>query len=130
MKCFHDPTQDAIGLCRGCGKALSRDYLVDLDKGLACKGHCEDYVRRIIALTDSSLAMSATTQNLIQRSGRDTLVRSLFILVLGVVFAGTSFLHGERPDPFFLSIGAVFILLGLFTLFRAVSIQRANTKSQ
>jgi hypothetical protein len=127
MKCFHDPTQDAVGICRGCGKALSREHLVDLDKGLACKGHCEDYVRQLIALNDSTLALSAKTQNIIQSSGRDALIRALFTIILGAIFAGASLLYSEHPDPFFVSIGIAFTLWGLLGLFRAISLQRAKS---
>ena len=91
MKCFYDPTQDAVGSCKSCGKGLSLDYAVDLGKGLACKNRCEDDVRALIALIDNNVAMRATSKQLIEGSGRAGIITSVFYLLVGATF-GADFL--------------------------------------
>jgi hypothetical protein len=36
VKCFHHPSDDAVGLCKACGKGVCRACAVDLGEGLAC----------------------------------------------------------------------------------------------
>jgi hypothetical protein len=128
MKCFHDPTQDAVGLCRACGKALCRDHLVDFDKGLACKGHCEDLVLRMIALNDMSLELSAESKGLLRASGLDMMVRAVLLIILGAAFLGFSMVYYEETNPFLVGIGAAIAICGLAMLVPAIFFQRRKGK--
>jgi hypothetical protein len=60
MKCFYHPQQDALGICRACGKGLCGQCVVDLDRGLACRDRCEDSVKQLIAATDQQLRILPT----------------------------------------------------------------------
>jgi hypothetical protein len=48
LKCFHHPTDDAVGLCKACGKGVCRVCAVDLGEGLACADSCEVAARDLI----------------------------------------------------------------------------------
>jgi hypothetical protein len=52
MHCFYHPEREAVGLCKSCSKGICTECAVDLDRGLACRGRCEDKVRKIIEVTD------------------------------------------------------------------------------
>ena len=131
MKCFYDGTQDAVGVCKSCGKGISSDYAVDLGKGLACKGHCEEDVRALIALIDSNLSMRATSQTLILGSGRAGILGSLFIFLMGAMFFVSGIMMKEGRGQFPLIMGSLFIAWSVVGFVRSLAIQRtiANSKS-
>lgn len=130
MKCFYDPTQDAVGSCKSCGKGLSPDYAVDLGKGLACKNRCEDDVRALIALIDSNVALRATSTKLIEGSGRAGIITSVFYLLVGATFLTTGLIFRDRISIFPVVLGALFIVWSLFGFFRSRAIQRAITEAR
>ena len=50
MKCFNHKSEDAVGLCKHCGKAICHDCLcVVSDAGIACKNTCEEKVKLVDA---------------------------------------------------------------------------------
>jgi hypothetical protein len=119
MKCFYDETQVAIGTCKSCGKGLSKEYAIDLGKGLACKGRCEEDVKRIIALIDKNVSFTATSENIVKGSGKTAYANSLFCLCAGAVFL----LAGVIEKLIVIgALGAIFLLYGGFVLIRARSI--------
>jgi hypothetical protein len=128
MKCFYDITQDAVGTCKSCGKGLSAEYAVDLGKGLACRNKCEEDVAALIALIDNNVAMRATTQKIIQGSGRAGMIGSVLYLLMGGVFLVTGIIMSPR-GIFLVILGALFILWSLFALVRSYSIQRTIAES-
>ena len=130
MKCFYDTTQDAIGTCKSCGKGLSADYAVDLGKGLACRGLCEDDVRGLIALIDNNVAMRAASERIVRGSGGAGIAGSVAILLMGCGFLYTGLHRGEAAEPFPVAMGALFILWGLVGLRRSFAIQRALPREQ
>jgi hypothetical protein len=119
MKCFYDETQDAIGTCKNCGKGLSKEYAVDLGKGLACKDRCEEDAKRIIALIDKNVSFTAASENLMKGSGRTAYAGSLFCLCAGAVFLLAGIIEQLVVVG---ALGAIFLLYGGFVLFRARSI--------
>jgi hypothetical protein len=47
MRCFYHENE-AVGICKSCGKGICQDCAIDFKKGLACRGHCEESVQHII----------------------------------------------------------------------------------
>lgn len=45
MKCFNHHTDDAVGLCARCSRALCPSCATAVNGVLACKGRCEDDLR-------------------------------------------------------------------------------------
>src|SRR5687767_8410308 len=85
MKCFYHHEKDAVGTCRSCDKGLCPDCAVDLTYGLACRGRCEDAVRKLIALRQESLNAREVGERalLANRSSRRT--TAAFGAVLGAL---------------------------------------------
>ncbi|MEI9865181.1 MAG: hypothetical protein WDN00_11660 [Limisphaerales bacterium] len=48
MRCFYHQEKESVGICKSCGKGVCQECAVDLKRGLACRGHCEDNVQSII----------------------------------------------------------------------------------
>jgi hypothetical protein len=60
MRCFYHQDKDSVGSCKSCGKGLCAECAVDLGKGLACRGRCEESARAIIELVDRNIQLSTT----------------------------------------------------------------------
>jgi hypothetical protein len=123
MKCFYNHEQDAVGLCKSCGKGISSDYAVDLGKGLACKDRCEKDATDLIALIDSNIAMRGTSQKLINGSGRNGIVSSVILGMMGAVFLFTGLRSGS-PEYFSVAIGVLFFAWGITGYLRSAALQR------
>lgn len=50
MSCFYHHERDSVGGCKSCGKNLCPECAVDLGRGLACRGRCEEDVRALFGL--------------------------------------------------------------------------------
>lgn len=124
MKCFYDPAQDAVGTCKSCGKGLSPDYAVDLGKGLACKGRCEEDVRALIAMIDRSVSMQGTTERILRGSGRAGMMVSVMYLLMGATFLFFGRYGRDEPVPFLMIMGGLFIVWSFLHFRRALGIQR------
>ena len=79
MRCFYHQDKEAVGTCKSCGKGVCAECAIDLGKGLACRGRCEESTRAIIELVDRNIRLSAGPANAqlvvpatIQRTGQPT----------------------------------------------------------
>src|SRR4051794_41083631 len=79
MRCFYHQDKDAVGSCKSCGKGLCAECAVDLGKGLACRGRCEETARAIIELVDRNIQLSTAPAKaqlvapaVVQRTGQPT----------------------------------------------------------
>jgi len=86
MKCFYNPSQDAIGICKSCGKGLSSEFAVDLGRGLACKGPCEEDVKSLISLLENSTGIRKPSDNLLRSSTKSCYVGAALFFVMGIGF--------------------------------------------
>lgn len=50
MKCFNHPDIDAIGICKNCNKGLCKEYLTEIENGIACTSTCIEEVTQINSL--------------------------------------------------------------------------------
>ena len=115
MKCFYDPSQDAIGTCKCCGRGLSADHLTDLGKGLACRGRCEEDVRSLVTLIHRNVSSSAATNQILKRSSLTAYGSGVFLTVTGLIFTFTGLRERRLDSTLFLGIG--FLAYGVWTLF-------------
>lgn len=115
MRCFDHRDSEAVGLCKSCGKGVCSACALDLGKGLACKGRCEEDVRALIGLIDRNIKLSPTTSRLIEASGSARTAGALFLLVCGAVFLVFGLLSHRRFD-FAAILGACFIAYGAFAV--------------
>lgn len=77
MRCFYHQDKEAVGVCRSCGKGVCIECAVDLGKGLACRGRCEENAGAIIQLVDKNIQLSSTPMKVhlvvppvVQRTGQ------------------------------------------------------------
>ena len=117
MKCFYDPTQDAVGACKSCGRGLSHEHLTEMNKGLACKDRCEEDVCSLITLIDRNVSSSAATNQILKRSSSAGYGSGVFLTLFGIVFVFTGLREQHLDFTFYL--GAIFIGYGIWSLVRA-----------
>src|SRR5947207_10899436 len=86
MSCFYHHDRESVGGCKSCGKALCAECAVDLGKGLACRGHCEDDVRALIALIDRDIKLSPQTTRLLESGRKVRSTAAIFNLITGGIF--------------------------------------------
>ena len=116
MKCYYDPSQDAVGLCKSCQKGLSPDYAVDMGKGLACKGHCEEEVGLLIALIDRNIAVSTASNQILKRNSAAGYGAGAFTALMGAVFTVDGII--SHTASFTLYLGIMFLVYGVWNLYR------------
>jgi len=114
MECFQHEGRPAVGSCRACFRGLCRGCAVDLERGLACPGRCEEAARALIASLDQSIRIQGLSGSMVQ--GARTLWVGLSWVALGV---GVFVIGFGLSLPHFRSIallGIPFLAIGLLTL--------------
>ena len=128
MKCFYHDDRDAVGTCKSCSKGVCRDCAVDMGKGLACRGRCEEDVARVTALIDQNISLSSVGDSVMGSVRKNTYVQAVFLLVTGLVFFLTSWTTDQvRGLPGLL--GMVFLAYGCYVLWRGMRLPRQNRES-
>ena len=117
MNCFYHPTDSAVGICKSCQKALCMTCAVDLGKGLACKSRCEEDVRRLIEIVETSVRYSPASRSIVAASRRSGMIQSTLAALMGVVFLWWGLRSGEGM-MFVAVMGAVFLIYGLVQFYR------------
>ena len=118
MSCFYHHDRDSVGGCKSCGKSLCSECAVDLGKGLACRGHCEDDVRSLIALIDRNVKFSPQTARILESSRKMRSNAATFNLVTGAIFVAWGLTDTERFS-FIIILGVCFFAYGVFGVFQA-----------
>ena len=91
---------------------------MDLGKGLACRGRCEEDVKAINALLERGMNSSARTAQILQESRKTRLGSAVFMLACGAVFLAMG-LSNEDQFSFMTMLGGCFMAYGLFSLWSA-----------
>lgn len=52
MICFKHNQNQAIGLCKSCGKAVCPDCVIEFPKGLACSKECEEDAKELVEMNE------------------------------------------------------------------------------
>jgi hypothetical protein len=126
MRCFYHEEKEAVGSCKSCGKGVCRECAVDLTKGLACRGHCEDDAQALIQLIERNIQISSTSSNLVQQSRGVRLSAGFFHIIMGVLFVAWGFRDIDRLS-LLVVLGVGFIAYGSYWLLLA---RRLRSKKQ
>jgi hypothetical protein len=118
MHCYYHQDKEAVGSCKSCGKGLCPDCAADVGKGLACRGHCEEDVRAVVALIDRNIKLSPKTAQILESSRKVRSSAATFNLIVGVVFIAWGLSNMERFS-FIVILGACFFIYGVFGLLQA-----------
>lgn len=118
MRCFYHEDRDSIGICKSCGKGLCKDCAVDLVKGLACKGDCEQVVRDMIALIDQNIRLQSASAAAMRQIRPNYISNGLLLVFMGgfLIVLGFKF---SIFMPYLLVFGVPIILFGLYWAWRA-----------
>ena len=117
MRCFYHEDREAVGSCKSCGKGLCRECAVDLTKGLACRGRCEEDVSSVIALIDRNIKIAPRTSQILETSRKVRSSTATFNLVIGCLFI----IWGLTSEhlSFITILGVAFLIYGIIGLFQA-----------
>jgi hypothetical protein len=117
MNCFYHPTLVAVGSCKSCGKGLCPTCTVDLGKGLACKGRCEEDVKGLIHMSNYSVAMVDSRKGNM-RGG--SLTGGVFYMAMGLIFLIPSvYVHDGVMLVLGLPFGMIIFVMGVLAFRRA-----------
>lgn len=117
MNCFYHPTVVSVGTCKSCYKGLCPDCAVEVGKGLACKGRCEEDVKELnLILTYSAAMVDKRKGN--ARGG--ALSGGYFYVALGLIFTLlAAIVHDAFSLAFALPFGLIMLTMGFLTIRRA-----------
>ena len=128
MSCFYHHDRGSVGGCKSCGKSLCPECAVDLGKGLACRGHCEEDVRSIITLIDRNIKLSPQTARILESSRKIRSGTAAFNLVTGAVFIAWGLTDVGRLS-FIIALGVCFLGFGIIGLFQARKLAKASPET-
>lgn len=127
MRCFQHPDQDAVGICKSCGKGLCGACAVDLRKGLACRASCEEDVRGLIQLIEANMQISPVGAKVWLGYRGNQLWNATAMVLLGLLFGGFGAFN-EPPLALVVAMGAVFTIWGVFQAIQAFRLRAAAAK--
>lgn len=117
MRCFSHEGEEAVGICKSCGRGICAACAVDLGKGLACRARCEEDVRRLIEVIDSSVRTNTASLEFMASGRRSAMIWAGMHAVLGTVFVGWGISAPGRLFPIVL-MGVLFLLVGVVQFVR------------
>ncbi|GMW01356.1 MAG: hypothetical protein AMXMBFR84_24930 [Candidatus Hydrogenedentota bacterium] len=118
MKCFYHETHDAVGVCKACGKGICKECAIDLDRGLACKDGCEDFVQELIQMNEQNVRMRNAYAVTMETYVTNHYLRAFFSMAFGGLIIAAGFLD-HRVALFTTLTGFFFMFLGLYLVRRA-----------
>lgn len=119
MRCYYDG-QDAVGVCKHCGRGVCQDSGATVGKSLACKGRCEDEVSAMNDLMTRGRKAYPRTAGIYLRYA---VVPGL----LGLLSLGYAIFQQQYLGPmtgFFFGMGLVLLVAAGLALFNARRFQK------
>jgi hypothetical protein len=131
MNCFYHPTVAAVGICKSCAKGLCPECAVDVGKGLACKGRCEEDVKAVASLIDRTVKRSPLTDHILKTARSNRYLGAIFYLAFGSLFTGFgifTYLQDGTGEPvvFLGAMGLCFLTFGLVILWKSILFPRTD----
>jgi hypothetical protein len=118
MDCFNHASIPAVGLCKSCSKGVCSECAIDVGNGLACRGACEESVRRINRMIEANIEMTPDAVKTI--NSHRPHYHALFLMALGGVFlyqgAEAASYEGQSLLNMGVVVGVVFAAYGLLVL--------------
>jgi hypothetical protein len=110
MRCFVHREQEALAICKQCGKALCSACLVDSPDGVTCSGSCEERLKLYTsAARDTQRGFSASKQ-ILRVLAAGTVVLGIMLIVIGFT------LERIQGIPIFLPVALLSSLLCVVAL--------------
>ncbi|HEX6962329.1 MAG TPA: hypothetical protein VF175_10710 [Lacipirellula sp.] len=117
MRCFRHPTNDAVGVCKNCGRGVCPQCAAEVDDSLACKGRCEEKVAEVNQLLKGAPDARRSTALTHRRSGTTAIASGLLFAAMGAMFIKVG--HNDFSTTLgyiFVALGSVYALNGLLVI--------------
>ena len=88
MRCFNHHDNDAVGLCRACGRGLCPDCVAEVEKAVACRNRCEADVATILTINRNSLQFARGTKQAHYLAPTLIVILGGVMTMLGLSFKG------------------------------------------
>lgn len=125
MKCFRHPEQDAVGTCKSCCKGICRDCTAEQPKGLACRNSCEEDVRALTQLLESSMRISPLGTKVWLGHRTNMLWTAAACAAVGILFVVLGAFH-DPPLAIVVALGAVLALWGVVQGIQALRLRAVD----
>lgn len=109
MKCYTHTLNEAVGICKKCGKGVCPECAVDVGKGLACRDSCEVDVHAINIMEQRNKAA-------IQHQSRSYNISAVFMSALGIAFMLLGWFVGGSFQYLYMFMGLLFIGVSVYNL--------------
>mgnify|MGYP003922110541 CR=1 FL=1 len=110
MKCFKHREENAVGLCKSCGRSLCPDCYTEVGDSLCCKGKCEEKVKILNSMIEKNSQILSTSNQAMKSAAK-------FSLMMGILFMGFGAWHLSNDrgslSYFLLALGAGFVVNGI-----------------
>jgi hypothetical protein len=110
MKCYQHRINDAVGVCKSCGKAVCPDCAVDLGFAITCPGACEETARAYHKRHTHSIAVY-------QEQRKMRYIAPSFCTVLGILHLVYGYVENCPLNSFTVISGLFFLVFGLVIFF-------------
>ena len=108
MKCFQHQTQEAVGICKSCGKGLCAECAYERDRGIVCGRVCLKYIVRL----------DHYNEQLLDASKANNVRNGVLFLTIGISLGAWGFITG-RSMLLMEFLGVVLSVFGVLSLWRA-----------
>lgn len=114
MDCFNHPATHAIGICRGCNKAVCHTCAIVFAKGMACSAECEQDVKELIEMNERGKRIYGVGQYKTNQLASGVLI---WLLMTGamVSVSGYFFWATGRVDYTTTTMAVLFLVITLIT---------------
>lgn len=123
MKCFSHHDRDSVGICKSCARGLCAECAVEVDKGLACRGRCEDDVRLLVAYIQGSVQRSRLTLEMLDSAPRRSILAGVFLFAFGLIYLIADFTY-QTSLSWFSLVGLLFLGAGLTAFVQGFRLSR------
>src|SRR5262249_49667793 len=91
MRCFNHLDQEAVGLCKSCGRGLCPNCAAEVEKALACRGRCESDVLDLLSINRNALQFAKSTKQARFLGPALFMVVGVMLMLLGFSTDGIGF---------------------------------------
>ncbi len=112
MKCFTHHQNDAIGICKACGKGICPGCCKELKDGLSCEGPCEKQVELVNKIIDRNEKNMVASNRQVKNTAYFSMASGTLFVILGIYFLDSSVVMGS----IFISLGVLYALSGILRM--------------
>lgn len=88
MRCYNHHENEAIGICRFCGRGLCPGCAIEVEKAVACRDRCESEVATILSLNRNALQFAKSTKQARYLAPTMLIVVGGVLTALGLMYRG------------------------------------------